>query len=130
MLKLFSNYRFQFGKNNPVFKRALDRLGDAKKDFMQNEYANVLLNCRKAQEAFVQDSNQKEGMKGAKSAIEKSLGKGKKAEALDDIIKKVADFLHLGRHESHPPIVITRRDAEFAIQLNSVLLSYLMRLNT
>jgi hypothetical protein len=70
---------FSLGKNNPVFKRALDRLSDAKMALMQNEYANVLLNCRKAQEAIVQDSNQKEGMKGAISAIEKFLGEGKKA---------------------------------------------------
>lgn len=121
---------FSIGKNNPVFKRALGRLSDAKMALMQNEYANVLLNCRKAQEAIVKDVNQKDGMKEAISAIEKFLGEGKKAKELDGIIKKVGDFLHLGRHESHPPIVITRKDAEFAIQVNSALLSYLMRHNT
>ena len=117
---------FSLGSNNPVFKRALDRLSDAKKAFMQCEYANVLLSCRKAQEAFVKDTNQKEDMKEAILAIEKLLGEGRKAEKLNNTIKQFADFLHLGRHELLPPIAINRRDAEFAIQVSSALLSYLM----
>ena len=80
---------------------------------MQCEYANVLLSCRKVQEAFVKDSNQKEDMKEALLAIEKLLGEGRKAEKLNNIIKQFASFLHLGRHELHPPIAINRRDAEF-----------------
>lgn len=121
---------FSLGKNNPVFKRALDRIGDAKKAFMQNDYENVLISCRKMQEAFIKDSNQNENMKDAVSAIEKYLGEGEKAKTINEIIKKVGTFLHIGRHEALPPIIITRRDAELAIQVNCALLSYFMRYDT
>lgn len=64
-------------------------------------------------------------MRKSSEMLKSLVGKGEKAERLDQLVKTLSNFLHLGRHEYLPPILIKRADAQLALHLTGALLVYL-----
>lgn len=97
-------------------KAVFDHIEAAEKAIWKGEYESVLVSCRKAMEEM--DSFL------AKGAInlKERLASESKAKIVDDIEKKLKDFLSKGAHTGS---TITRRDADFALLLTQNLVAYI-----
>jgi hypothetical protein len=109
----------------PSLARAIERFKEAQESYRRGDWEASMLNCRKAFEAIVQDTVAEADMSKAHQALVSIMGEGDKTDRLDDLVKSLGRFLHLGRHENLPPISIKRPDAELALRLTGTLLSYL-----
>lgn len=112
-------------RSSPTLSRALERFEEAQQNFRNGLWEETMLNCRKAFEAVVIEHSGKPGMDKATEAFASILGNGEKAERFNDIAKSLGQFLHLGRHETKPDVLIKPADAELAIFLTGGLLRYL-----
>jgi len=109
----------------PALARALDRFQDAQRCYRRGEWAECMLNCRKAFEAMVKDSIGKDDMSETSEALQAFIGEKEKAKHIDSLIKDLTGLLHLARHEVFPAISIKRADAQLALHLTGALLIYL-----
>jgi hypothetical protein len=109
----------------PNIRRALDRYNDALECYRRGMWDGTLLNCRKSFEALIKDTGGSDDMAHALEAINSLVSDGQKAKITNDIIKSLADFLHLGRHEQFPDLRIVRCDALLSLHLTGALLEYL-----
>ncbi len=109
----------------PPLDRALKRFEDAQECYRNGNWEEVMLNCRKAFEAIVQDASGESGMGKAHQVFVSIIGEGDKADRFDKLAKSLGDFLHLGRHENLPPLSIKRADSELALHLTGAMLGYL-----
>lgn len=109
----------------PSLGRALKRFEDAQQNYRNGDWEETMMNCRKAFEAIIQDVSGELDMSKAHQVFVSIIGPGEKADRFDKLAKSLGDFLHLGRHETHPHISIRRADAEIALLLTGSLLAYL-----
>ncbi|MFB3886926.1 MAG: hypothetical protein ACE144_17005 [Thermodesulfobacteriota bacterium] len=109
----------------PSLGRALKRFEDAQQNYRNGDWEETMMNCRKAFEAIIQDASGELDMSKAHQVFVSILGPGEKADRFDKLAKSLGDFLHLGRHETHPQMSIRRADAEIALLLTGGLLTYL-----
>lgn len=105
--------------------RALDRFNVASDCYRRGMWDETLLNCRKSFEALIKDTAGSDDMTHGLEAINSLVPDGQKAEKINDIIKSLAGYLHLGRHEKFPDLKITRYDALLVLHLTGALLAYL-----
>lgn len=110
---------------SPNTARALGRFQDAQECYRHGDWEETMLNCRKSFEAIVQDTTGSGEMRKAHQALESIVGEGKKADRLNEMIKALGGFLHLGRHEQLPSTPIKRTDAQLALHLTGGILTYL-----
>jgi len=57
-------------------------------------------------------------------AINSLISDAQKAERINELIKSLANYLHLGRHEQLPNLIIMPIDAQLALHLTGALLAY------
>lgn len=110
-------------RSNPQLARALKRFTDAQMSYRNGDWDVTMLNCRKVFEAIVQGKSGSADMKDATDVFLSIIADNEKAKRVDNLIKKLGDFLHLGRHEQLT-IVINRSDAQFALHLTGAILRY------
>lgn len=111
----------------PALTRATQRFEDAQACYRRGDWAETMMDCRKAFEAVIKDVTGEDDLKEATKAFESLIGEPRKAKALNDVVKDLADFLHLARHEQLPPIQIKLEDARLALHLTGAFLAYLGR---
>lgn len=111
----------------PALTRAIQRFEDAQACYRRGDWSETMMNCRKAFEAVIKDATGEDDLKAADKAFESLIGEARKAKLLNDVVKNLADFLHLARHEQLPPIQIKPEDAQLALHLTGALLAYLGR---
>uniref|UniRef100_A0A832M3E1 Uncharacterized protein n=1 Tax=Oscillatoriales cyanobacterium SpSt-402 TaxID=2282168 RepID=A0A832M3E1_9CYAN len=114
-------------KGTPALTRAVQRFEDAQDCYRRGDWAETMMNCRKAFEATIKDTTGENDLKEASKALEFLIGEARKAEPLNEVVKNLGDFLHLARHEQFPPIPIKPEDARLALHLTGALLAYLGR---
>lgn len=112
----------------PALTRALQRFEDAQTCYQRGDWAETMMNCRKAFEAVIKDATGEDDLKkGAAKAFESLIGEAQKAQHLNDVAYNLGQFLHLARHEQLTPIQIKPEDARLALHLTGALLAYLGR---
>jgi hypothetical protein len=109
----------------PALARAIQRFEDAQVCYRRGDWEESMLNCRKAFEAIVQDTTGEPDMSKAYQALVSILGEDTKTKRINELVKSLGDFLHLGRHENQPPVSIKRADSELALLFTGALLTYL-----
>ncbi|MDX2252944.1 MAG: HEPN domain-containing protein [Nitrospira sp.] len=97
-------------------KRAMDLLREAQKRFSRGDWPGVLQNCRQSFEAAAANVGQTSDKPTAFQRLVGRVGGGKKSDKLNDLLKAVSEFCHLGRHEDFPAVCITREDARAALR--------------
>ncbi len=110
------------GDAGAKWRQAIRGLEDAEKAFSFGDDPSVFLRLRAVLDA----------LPGAKKNIFDSL-EGLKAKRVDDLLKDVGEYLHLGRHvdevgDGETGFPVDHLDAEFAIAQLKVILSYGSRL--
>ncbi len=105
------------------WKSALARLSDAERHFVLGNDAEVFFQCRAALEA----------LPGAPKNIFQHLPESEKRERVDSLFLKTVQFLHTGRHvrssgKGEVGFPVDHRDAEFALSMTKLLLSYASRI--
>jgi hypothetical protein len=103
------------------WEKALAHLQRAEELFLNGDDPGVLSACRAA---FEQGA-----MEGAPQHIFDKIQDERKRKVVDDLVKQCIDYFHLGRHVSKAgpdqgDFPIDHRDAEFALGLAKMLLSY------
>ena len=81
--------------------------------------------CRKAFEAVIKDTIGKDDLSNAEAAFAALVSQPEKAARINELVKSFAPFLHLARHEQHPPIPIRPNDAMLALHITAAVLGYL-----
>jgi len=109
----------------PTLTRALDRFQDAQRCYRRGDWAECMLNCRKAFEATVKDTIGEDDMGKALKAFQELIGEGERADHINSIVKDLTGLLHLARHETYPAMLIKRADAQLALHISGALLVYL-----
>lgn len=112
-------------RSTPNLARAVRRFEDAQDCYRRGDWEETMSNCRKAFEAIVQEVTGASDMTKAHQTLKSIIGEGKKADCLDQLVKDLTRFLHLGRHEQLPSISIKRPDAQLGLHLTGALLAYL-----
>ena len=105
--------------------RALKRFEDAQECYRRGDWEATMLNCRKVYEAIVQDHTGTHDMSQAEQVYTSLIGEGVKAERFSSMARSLGNFLHLGRHENLPDVLISRADSQLALLLTGALLKYL-----
>ena len=105
-------------------RRALDRFNDASDCYRRGMWSETLMNCRKSFEALVKDTASCDDMGDSLRAINSLISDAQKAERINELIKSLANYLHLGRHEQLPNLIIMPIDAQLALHLTGALLAY------
>jgi hypothetical protein len=109
----------------PNLIRALERYNDALDCYRRGMWDETLLNCRKSFEALIKVTGGSDDMARASEAVNSLVSDGQKAKIINEIIRSLADFLHLGRHEQLHDLKIVRCDALLSLHLTGALLEYL-----
>ena len=109
----------------PQLSRALSRFDEAQECFRRGDWDATMLNCRMVFEAIVQDTTGDKEMSKAKEAFSILINDEEKSTRLNNLVKSLGNFLHLGRHETPSNITINRSDAEFSLLLTGGMLRYL-----
>lgn len=107
------------------WRRAVERLESAERAYALGQDATVFLELRGAMDS----------LPGAKKAVLVGVGDPGKRKALDDLLKQVGNYLHLGRHVAASGVQqgtfpVSHHDAAFAVDMVRVLLSHLSFLLT
>jgi len=108
-----------------LFNRAVKHFENAKRNFEEGKYPEVLTSCIHVIEELDKLINLNEKPKAKKHNLRQILG-DEKAEAFKKIKNAlVTPFLHFGEHRARePPVLIDRRDAEFALHITLSLFNY------
>jgi hypothetical protein len=104
--------------------RALECFGDAQDRYRRGLWEETMVNCRKAFEALVKDTSGKDDMGQAAEAMKSLISDERKANEISEIIKALAPYLHLARHEQLPDVRIKPSDAQLALHITGALLAY------
>ena len=108
---------------------ALQRLEDAQTALRSGDYPGVLAKCRAAFESAAKHESQGDTKKGFESLLARAFAEdATKQENIDDIIKALSAYAHLGRHEHYPAVCIGRLEAEFCFNTTVSVFSLLSRL--
>jgi hypothetical protein len=112
--------------NRARFEKALKHLATAQEQYQQGNDAAVLQACYGAFESL---------SPGAQKAVLAKLTDVEKREHLDELLKTAKTYLHAGRHVSttgakEGEYDVDHRDAEFALGVTKMAVSYVARLLT
>ncbi len=116
------------GRNS--FQGALEHLQNAWSAFRHGNDPEVLRLCYLLWERLVQhfDAGSQPDQNGFSKLLEHISVEQGKREKLQHLLRYLADFNHLARHEQQPPVPIDHRDAEFALLATQTVLVYLAKL--
>ena len=116
-LELFSS--------DPNLKRAIELLREAQNRFSRGDWTGVLQNCRQAFEAAAADIGQSSDKASNFPKLLDRVGGGKKSERLNELVKSLSEYCHLGRHEDFPAVNVTREDARAMLRCSLSIFSLL-----
>ena len=105
------------------FEQALAHLNEAERHYVTGSDPSVFSSCRAAFDA----------LPGAKQHIYDTIADERKRKQLDDLAREVGEYLHTGRHvaesgEQQGEFPVDHRDAEFALAMTRLLVTYTAKL--
>lgn len=112
---------------------ALKRVEEAQAALRNGDHSGVLAKCRSALESAAKYESAGDVKKGFAALLSRAFENkdtvdAKKQSALNDLITKLSDYAHLGRHEQYPAVHVGREEAEFIFATTVSLFSLLSRL--
>lgn len=115
---VFTEIRIPTGLLKSAFSAAAQCVLKAEGHLINGNDPEVFLQCRGAFESLA----------GAPKNIFDSIPDEDKRQAINDLTKQLGDFLHRGRHaESEKGFLVTRHDAELALSMTKVVLTYISK---
>lgn len=101
---------------DPNLKRAVELLRKAQERFFDGDWNGTLQNCRQSFEAAASEIGQTGDKKNNFEKLLSRVGPEVKNSRLNEIIRSISEFCHLGRHEDFPAVEITREDARLMLR--------------
>jgi hypothetical protein len=124
-------YEFPGPPFHPAFARSAEHWREAWNYHRKNEPDSALMACFKAFECLGYE------LEGTSAITRKELIKSllanepdAKQQAFQDVLEKLTDFMHLGRHAKGQPSKVHRDDAEMILLCAASLLGYLSKQHT
>jgi hypothetical protein len=124
-------YEFPAPPFHPAFARSAEHWREAWDHHRKNEPDSALMACFKAFECLGFE------LKGTSAVTRKELVKSllknepdPKQQAFQDVLEKLTNFMHLGRHAKGEPSKVHRDDAEMILLCAASLLGYLSKQHT
>lgn len=114
------------GRSHPV---ALQRWEEAVEHYRLGDWEDTLAACRRVFEMLALEKTPEGVVRPDMRRLREWFDPSKKGDHLDDMLKSLADFLHLGRHQHalSSGIKIGRGDAMLALSMTAAVLRYVSR---
>ena len=110
----------------PAFSRAERHLADAWKNHHTADHDGTLLSCYKAFECLGFDLYGDDAVTRRKLVEQLLEGvEPQKIAAVEDLMKSLQGFFHLGRHDRSAPVTLTHLDSQLAVACATIVMSYL-----
>lgn len=114
------------GRPHPV---ALQRWEEAVEHYRSGDWEDTLAACRRVFEMLALEKSPEDSVHPDMRRLREWFDPSKKGDHLNEMLKKFADFLHLGRHQQAPisGIKIAREDAMLALSMTAAILRYVSK---
>jgi hypothetical protein len=117
---------------DPNLAESFRLIREAEVALRTGDYKGVLVRCREALESAAKYEVQSAHQGNLKNGYGQLLGRAfpeheAKPAELNDVMLKLNDFFHLGRHANYPALHVSREEAEFAYASTAGLFSMISR---